>query len=180
VDDLSTTSATVGAVTSPRWLDERETRAWRGTLRAQAELARRLNRQLQRDSGLSSSDYEVLVDLSEADDGRLRAYELSRALQWEKSRLSHHLSRMEARGLVCREDCVDDARGAWVCLTPEGRAAIEAAAPRHLAEVRRLFVDLLTPAQLDVLADVADAVLAACAADDDLDDDGRGDVAATG
>ncbi|HLU42436.1 MAG TPA: MarR family transcriptional regulator [Microthrixaceae bacterium] len=142
-----------------RWLDEREQRAWRGLIRMQAQLDAHLRRSLVRDSGLSDADYDVLVHLSEAPEDRLRIFELVRALQWEKSRLSHQLRRMEQRGLLERSECPTDGRGAFVSLTPEGRAAIEAAAPRHVAEVRRHFVDVLTPEQLDVLGDIAEAVL---------------------
>jgi DNA-binding MarR family transcriptional regulator len=118
---------------------------------------------------LSLSDYEVLVHLSEAPDGQLRAYQLSRALQWEKSRLSHHLTRMEGRGLVTRREGKTDGRGAFVVLTQEGRAAIEAAAPTHVADVRDAFIDVLTPAQLDTLAEISDAVLNRMSADDTED-----------
>ncbi|HEY4331951.1 MAG TPA: MarR family winged helix-turn-helix transcriptional regulator [Ilumatobacteraceae bacterium] len=140
------------------WLDEREERAWRSYLGAHAELRARMERQLQRDSQLSSADYEILVNLSESDDGRMRAFELGAATKWEKSRLSHHLTRMERRGLVSREDCETDARGAFIVLTSHGRAAIETAAPLHAAEVRRSFVEALTPQQLDALREITDAL----------------------
>src|SRR5918992_4130761 len=126
----------------PRWLDEREARAWRGYTRMQVLLTARLHRNLLRETGLSLSDYEVLVHLSEAPDGRLRSFQLSNALQWEKSRLSHHLTRMERRGLVTRQECSTDGRGAFIVLTPNGRAAIEEAAPAHVADVRDAFIDV--------------------------------------
>lgn len=157
----------MGAVTAPRWLDEREARAWRGYDRMRAQLSARLNRDLLRGAGLSGADYEVLVHLSEASCGRLRAFELASAIRWEKSRLSHHLTRMERRGLVLREHCPTDARGAYIALTVAGRTAIEAAAPQHVEDVRRYVIDALTTAQLDALAEVAEAVLAQLAKDDD-------------
>ncbi len=123
-------------------------------------LTGRVARELQRETGLSGADYEVLVNLSEAPTGRLRAFELGRATGWEKSRLSHHISRMEDRDLVRRESCPTDSRGAFVVLTVTGRKAIEAAAPLHVEHVRRWFVDALTPEQLDALADISDAILA--------------------
>jgi DNA-binding MarR family transcriptional regulator len=126
----------------------------------QAQLLRHLNRQLQRDSDLSLSDYEVLVHLSEAAAGRLRPFELGAALQWEKSRLSHHLTRMEKRGLVGREECTTDARGAFVVITAAGREAIDMTAPGHVAEIRKVLIDALTPAQLAALGEISDAVLA--------------------
>jgi DNA-binding MarR family transcriptional regulator len=146
-------------VDEPRWLNEREDRAWRAFTRMQALLSARLHRNLLRETGLSLSDYEVLVHLSEASEGRLRSFQLGNALQWEKSRLSHHLTRMEGRGLVARRECSTDGRGAFIVLTPAGRAAIEAAAPTHVADVRDAFIDVLTPEQLDVLVDIANAVL---------------------
>jgi DNA-binding MarR family transcriptional regulator len=149
-----------------RWLTTREQHAWRQFVRMHAQLARHLNRQLQRDSDLSASDYEVLVHLAEAPDERRRAFELGAALQWEKSRLSHHLTRMERRGLVVREECTTDARGAHIALTRAGRRALDDAAPAHVAEVRRVFLDALSPAQVDALGEIADAVLARLDADD--------------
>ncbi|MFC0453373.1 MarR family winged helix-turn-helix transcriptional regulator [Rhodococcus jostii] len=141
-----------------RWLDERESRAWRGLRRMHADLSAHLARQLTEEFGLTEADYVVLVEVSEAPGRRIRSRDLGRALGWERSRLSHQIARMEARGSVRRARCDTDARGFDVLLTDEGVAAIEAAAPLHLAGVRHCFVDLLTPEQLDVLADIADTV----------------------
>ena len=152
-----------------RWLDEGEARAWRGYERMHVQLSARLARSLQRDAGMSTADYAVLVHLSEAPDGRLRAFQLGAALQWEKSRLSHQLRRMEQRGLVTRAECPTDARGAFVVLTEDGQAAIEAAAPQHVEDVRRHFVDVLSPSQLESLAEISEAVLARLAEDDDAE-----------
>ncbi|MDP8977637.1 MAG: MarR family transcriptional regulator [Actinomycetota bacterium] len=131
------------------------------------QLSARLNRNLVRAAGLSLADYEVLVSLSEACEGRLRAFRLADALRWEKSRLSHHLTRMQRRGLLRREECPTDRRGAFVVLTDAGRTAIERAAPEHVEDVRRAFVDVLTPAQLDALDEISRAVLARLSDDDD-------------
>lgn len=146
-----------------RWLDDREQRAWRGLLAMHAQLTLELGRQLQRDTDLSIAEYGVLVHLSEAPDRELRAFELGDALQWEKSRLSHQLTRMERRGLVERRACPTDARGAHIAITPAGQQAIEQAAPAHVAEIRRLFIDVLRDEQLDQLVAITDAVLAALA-----------------
>jgi DNA-binding MarR family transcriptional regulator len=148
-----------GVVTEPRWLDEREQRAWRGYLAMQARLQARLNRRLQDDSGLSLTDFDVLVALTDADDVRMRVHELADTLQWERSRLSHQLSRMQRRGLLEREDCEDDARGAFVVLTGAGRRAIERAAPGHVEAVRELVFDGLDDDQVDALARIAEIVL---------------------
>jgi DNA-binding MarR family transcriptional regulator len=133
------------------WLSDDEQRVWRTWLRANVLLHAAVGAQLDRDSGLSESDYAVLVHLSEAPDGRLRGKALACALQWEKSRLSHHLGRMERRGLVERVECPTDGRGAFVVITADGRSRIEAAAPLHVAEVRRVFVDALGPEHLAAL-----------------------------
>jgi DNA-binding MarR family transcriptional regulator len=150
----------------PRWLGDEEQRAWRAFLNVQARLQRRLNRRLLRETGLSDAEYGVLVALSEAPDGRLRVFQLREEMQWEKSRLTHQVTRMTERGLVERQPCPDDPRGAFVALTGPGRAAIEAAAPRHVTHVRRWFVDVLTPEQLAALGAISDTVLAALDADD--------------
>lgn len=130
-----------------------------------AELDARLNRRLQQASGISLADYEVLVQLSEADDGRLRIFELQALLQWEKSRVSHHLTRMERRDLIGREECVTDGRGSFARITSMGTAALQGAAPGHVDDVRRYLVDVLTPSQLQALAQMSAAVLAALEAD---------------
>ncbi len=140
------------------WLTPAESRAWRALQQLRTPLAAALNRQLLRDSALSSADYEVLVVLSETAGGVLRAGELGRETGWEKSRLSHHLKRMEARGLVERRDCVTDGRGLMVAVTDVGRTAIAEAAPGHVAAVREYVIDVLTPEQLRVLAEVGEAV----------------------
>jgi DNA-binding MarR family transcriptional regulator len=143
------------------WLDEREARAWRSLQVMQLRLNGALARQLATDSQLSYPDYLVLVALTESEDGRLRLFELGRALGWEKSRLSHHVSRMAQRGLVTKEACDADRRGFHVVVTPAGRRAIKAAAPGHVDAVRRLFVEPLAPRQLDAIATAAELVLAA-------------------
>jgi DNA-binding MarR family transcriptional regulator len=102
-------------MTQPRWLDEREQRAWRGFTTMHGRLSRELGRRLLRDSGLSNADYEVLVPLSEAPDGQLRARDLARGVGWEKSRLSHHLTRMQQRGLIERLECPTPAHGRRRC-----------------------------------------------------------------
>jgi DNA-binding MarR family transcriptional regulator len=142
-----------------RWLDEREQRAWRALQFMQLRLTGELARRLAAGSGLSYQDYVVLVALTDRPDGRLRLFELAQVLGWEKSRLSHHVARMGQRGLVTKEPCDTDRRGAIVVVTQQGRREIESAAPGHVAAVRELFVDRLTPEQLDAVADAAEAVL---------------------
>ncbi|MER7415406.1 MarR family transcriptional regulator [Micromonospora peucetia] len=134
-----------------RWLDQREQNAWRGYRRMRRLLDLELARELMRDAGLSEPDYDVLSDLSETPDQRLRLSELADRMLWSRSRLSHHLTRMQQRGLVVREECAADGRGAVVALTVEGRRAVEAAAPGHVAAVRRHLIDLLTPDEIAAL-----------------------------
>jgi DNA-binding MarR family transcriptional regulator len=138
------------------WLSDREQRVWRGWLAVNAQLPAALHRELQADAGLSLPDFDVLVQLTDDAEGRVRVTDLARALGWERSRVSHHVTRMEGRGLVRREDCRDDARGAYVVLTPEGRAAIGRAAPGHVRTVRSLLFDHLSEHELQVLARVLD------------------------
>ncbi|GGJ30650.1 MarR family transcriptional regulator [Streptomyces brasiliensis] len=154
----------------PRWLSAEEEQAWRGFVRMHDRLRFRLGRELQAESGLSFADYAVLVELTDVPEGRRRFLELARAVEWEKSRTSHHIARMAKRGLVVREECPEDGRGAFVVITPVGRAALEAAAPRHVAAVRRAFIDRLSPQEVRVLADLSRRVLG----DLDEQDDGCG------
>jgi len=141
------------------WLDDRQQQAWRAWLAMGSRLPAALNRQLQRDSDLSLQDFDVLVQLTDTEEGRVRVSGLAAALGWERSRLSHHVTRMERRGLVVREECGDDGRGAFVVLTPEGRAAIEHAAPEHVRTVRTLVFDALSPAEVAALGRIAAKVL---------------------
>lgn len=142
-----------------QWLTKREERAWRALQLMQMRLEGALARQLAVDSGLSYPDYVVLVALTDREDGRMRQFELAATLGWEKSRASHHVGRMVDRGLVKKEKCSADRRGAYVVVTKRGRREIEAAAPGHVAAVRRLFIDRLTTAQLDAIGDAAEACL---------------------
>src|SRR5579875_2287715 len=142
-----------------RWLTAREQRAWRAYLDMNNRLAARLNRELQEQFGLSIADFSVLVQLSEHVDERMRVLELARALRWEKSRLSHQLSRMQQRGLVDRSNCSEDRRGAFIVLTDRGRAAVEDAAPRHVEGVRQYLFDGLTDEQVGTLETIAQTVI---------------------
>ena len=142
-----------------RWLTEDEQRAWRGLLRMTSQLNARMNRQLLQEYGISLPDYEVLVALSEAPEGRLRVFEIADALAWEQSRVSHQLARMQRRGLIAREGCATDARGAFAVLTAAGRAAIEQAAPAHVEQVRQLVFDELSRGQVSALTEITTRVL---------------------
>jgi DNA-binding MarR family transcriptional regulator len=138
---------------------------WRAFIETTEQLRSALAAQLQADSGLSPGDYAVLLALSEADRHRLRSSALATAIGWERSRLSHHLGRMERRELIDRQDCTSDNRGAEIVLTAAGRAAFRDASGPHLRAIRELFVDALTPEQLDEVADIAATLRANLAGD---------------
>jgi DNA-binding MarR family transcriptional regulator len=152
--------------TATRWLDAGEQAAWRAYLDMTAKLTAKLNRDMQQQSGISISDYSVLVQLSEHADARMRVLELARALGWEKSRLSLQLTRMQQRGLIERSNCTEDRRGAWIVLTPKGSETIVAAAPRHVESVRQYVFSELGRGEVEALdriaRAVADAVDKAC------------------
>ena len=151
----------MGVVADELWLNEDELKAWRSYLQMRRTLETHLARHLQREFDLSRSDFEILVNLSESPSGRMRAFELAEATQWEKSRMSHHLSRMEQRGLIRKDAC--DARYPEIALTEQGRKAITACAPGHAARVRELFVDVLGPDRLALLGEASNDVVNAIA-----------------
>jgi DNA-binding MarR family transcriptional regulator len=143
-----------------RWLTAEEERLWRQWLTLNSRLSAALQKQLHDDAGLSMPDFEVLVHLTDSPEGRVRVTDLARLLQWERSRVSHHVTRMESRHLVQRVECAEDGRGAFIVITPQGRSAIEQAAPGHVTTVRRLVFDALSPEELDAFAKIIDKALA--------------------
>ena len=143
-----------------RWLTAEEQRVWRRWMTLNAQLSATLQRELQDDAGLSTQDYEVLVHLTDNPEGRMRVTDLARLMQWERSRVSHHVTRMERRRLVQRVECAEDGRGAFVVITPQGRAAIEQAAPGHVNTVRRLVFDALSPEEVDAFGTIIEKALA--------------------
>ncbi len=146
-------------VTDTRWLDPAEERAWRGYRRMFLLLNARVARDLAADAGLSEADYDVLSSVSEADGQQERLTTLAAGMLWSQSRLSHHIARMQRRGLVTRVGVESDGRGSMVALTDAGRRAIEAAAPGHVAAVRAHLIDRLSPAQIKALGDIAETVV---------------------
>jgi DNA-binding MarR family transcriptional regulator len=126
-----------------------ELEVWRSYIETVEAIRFNLADQLQTKFGLSSGDYQVLLTLSEAPDNRLRSSELAAKMGWEKSRLSHHLSRMERRYLIFRQECADDNRGAFIVHTKEGDQAFRNSALPHLMAIRELFVDALSPEEID-------------------------------
>lgn len=142
------------------WLSADEQRSWRAFVRLHLKLSARMAADLQAHSGLSSADFEVLVALTDVPEGRVRFQELAKEIDWEQSRLSHQIRRMVKRDLVAREECAEDGRGAYVAIAAHGRDAIEAAAPRHVATVRRLVLDGLAPEEFAELGRLSAKVAA--------------------
>jgi len=133
-----------------RWLNQAEQSTWRTHLDVTRLLTHELEKDLQ-PFGLTMNDYEILVNLSEAKDTRMRMSDLASATLQSKSRLSHQITRMEAAGLVRRENCESDRRGLFAVLTDTGTTTMRKVAPHHVASVRRHFFDLLTPEALAAL-----------------------------
>jgi DNA-binding MarR family transcriptional regulator len=152
-------------VDDTRWLDAEQQQTWRSFLAANRLLFDRLDRQLQRDSGLPHAYYEILVRLSEAPDRTLRMSQLASSSLSSRSRLSHAVARLEEAGWVRRRACPTDRRGALAELTPEGMAQLEAAAPGHVEAVRSFLFDQLTCEQQAALREISEA-LVACLADE--------------
>ena len=140
-----------------RRMTSQELAIWRSLLDTTAELRRVLGAELQ-ESDLSPADYQVLLALREADDRRMRSSELAASIDWERSRLSHHLRRMERRGLIRREHCATDNRGAEVVLTQVGAELFRSATAPHMRAIKKRFADALTPDQFDALADILQSV----------------------
>jgi len=130
-------------------------RIWREYIETAEALRTRLASRLQTESALSAGDYQVLLSLTEAPEHTLRSSELATVIGWERSRLSHHLGRMEKRRLICRAPCADDVHGVDVTATEFGREAFRAASVPHLRAVRELFLDALSPEMLAHVDEVA-------------------------
>jgi DNA-binding MarR family transcriptional regulator len=144
----------------PRWLSTDEQAVWRSYIEATQLLADRLDQELQRDSGMPHTYYEVLVRLSEVPDRRLRMSALADRSLSSRSRLSHAVARLESNGWVRRELCATDRRGQLAVLTDAGFAALEAAAPGHVEGVREHLLDRLTPEQVQQLGEICAAIAA--------------------
>lgn len=141
-----------------RWLDEAQQRAWRSYLLGTMRVTEALNRQLEDDAGISLSEYEILVRLSEAPARTVRMSELAAQVQHSRSRVTHTVSRMERQGLVRREACADDRRGVNCVMTDAGHDLLVRSAPGHVEAVRDNLVDLLSGEDFRALGRIMDAV----------------------
>ena len=156
---MSSKSAIVLAMKT-RWLKPAEETAWRNYRRMRTLLDLQLQRDLSRSAGLSEADYDVLSTLTEAEGNRWRSRDLAARLLWSPSRLTHQIGRMEQRGLVMRESCEDDRRGAMLILTDQGFEALAGAAPQHVEAVRENLIDLLSADEIATLNSIAQKVIA--------------------
>jgi DNA-binding MarR family transcriptional regulator len=155
------------ARTGRRMPTKEQVRVWRAYIETAEALRARLARRLQDEAVLSAGDYEVLLTLSESATQRLRSSELAARVGWERSRLSHHLGRMEERGLIRREACAEDGRGAEVVLSEAGAKAFRAGSIPHLLAVRELFLDAFAPEQLAQLDALTETLRGHLGLDDD-------------
>jgi DNA-binding MarR family transcriptional regulator len=137
--------------TAPRWLSDAEQQTWRAWLEVMRLLQVKLEDRMHERHDLNFTDYQVLVELSEAEDSRLRMTELANRTLLSKSRLSHQVGRMEKAGLVERQDCPSDRRGAFAVITEHGWDVLRAAAPGHVEDVREMFIDLMSPQEVAVV-----------------------------
>jgi DNA-binding MarR family transcriptional regulator len=148
------------------WLTPEEQRLWRGWIAASMLLPNRLNRDLQEHHGLTGTDYQVLVELSESPRRRMRMSTLADRTQLSRSRLSHQIDRMARADLVTRELCEQDGRGMFAVLSEHGWDTITAAAPDHVASVRRHLIDRLTPEQFQAFGEACITIAEALADQD--------------
>ncbi|AWR15776.1 MarR-family transcriptional regulator [Corynebacterium diphtheriae] len=138
-------------MTTPRWLTQDEQSLWRLFLAMERKVTRGIDEELQSSQGLTTPEFSVLVSLSERPGHEIRLRDLCESLQWDRSRTSHQITRMQRRGLVTKTKCSDDARGVFVELTPEGEKRLREAAPGHVDVVRKLIFDVMTEEEAAVL-----------------------------
>lgn len=143
-----------------RWLTGSEQDLWRHLLASIRKINRGMEETLLACGDISVAEFSVLVSLSEAPEHTLRLRELCTELEWDRSRASHQITRMEKRGLVRKEKCAGDARGVEVVMTQSGRERLEAAVPEHVESVRRMVFDHLDPADAPALQRFCEGVLA--------------------
>jgi DNA-binding MarR family transcriptional regulator len=167
---VSTTTTTLPAAAGGA-LDDRELRAWRGLLRVHATLSKALDNQLDAEHDLPLTSYEVLKYLADAEEQKMRMCDLASSVILSRSGLTRLVDRLERDGLLVRESCASDARGAFAKLTPAGYEKLNAARETHLANVRALFLDKLSPEEQDILGDIWARVLPGAVGAAGTDDD---------
>ncbi|HEU5357431.1 MAG TPA: MarR family transcriptional regulator [Actinocrinis sp.] len=150
-DTRTAAGGSAATIAEPRWLTDSEQHTWRAWLEVMRLLPAQLEDRLHDRHDLNLTDYQVLVELSESAEGKLRMTELANRTSLSKSRLSHQIGRMEKSGLVERQDCPSDRRGAFAVITEQGWAVMRSAAPGHVDDVRELFIDLMSPEEIAVV-----------------------------
>ncbi len=140
-------------------LSDTQLASWANYQRMRVRLTERINRQLAQKAGLSEADYEILSALIESPNESVRALALRCGLEWEKSRLSHQLRRMEERDLITRQECAEDNRGSVIRVTEAGRKLANEAKVYYEEAVRQYVVDVLTAEQLQALGTIAETIL---------------------
>lgn len=146
-------------IESPRWLDEQQQEHWQAVVLLTRRIYSALSRDLQESSDLSGADFEVLVALTRYSEAKARSKDLVNELEWDRSRLSHQLKRMERRGYIHRQECLEDKRGFFVQVTDSGHQVLARAVPSHVETVRELIVDQLSSAQFASLGEIAKHLL---------------------
>ncbi|BAU95558.1 MarR family transcriptional regulator [Corynebacterium suranareeae] len=146
-------------MTTPRWLSTEEQQLWRMILSAVRKMERTLDETLVDDHNLTTSEYAVLVVLSEAGDQEMRLRDMCQELDWDRSRTSHQITRMDKKGLVSKVKCAGDARGVIVEITPEGERRLKDAVPAHVETVRSLIFDPMEEGHMEGLRSYLTAVL---------------------
>lgn len=141
-----------------RWLTDEQQAVWRHYMAATRMVYSEMERQLQRDSNMPATYYEIMVTLSDAPDRTMRMSELADCNRFSRSRLSHAVSRMEREGWVERRECPTDKRGAFAVLTDAGFERLAAAAPGHVEQVRSMLFDVLTDEQVTQLGEICAAI----------------------
>ena len=158
--------ATVQTRPDPRRLTDDELELFQAFHLMRRGFDRTLDAQLQHDDGISISELEVLMALTRSPGRRLRVRDLVDVTGWEKSRVSHQVTRMAARGFVERQECAEDRRATWIHLTGEGRRVVVRALPKHSATIRRILFDALTEEQQEQLLGIALSMNTAITAED--------------
>ena len=134
-----------------KWLNKEQQKDWRSWIAASTLLPYQLSKELQLKHGMTITDYEILVHLSESPDRCMRMSELADRVLLSRSRLTHQIDRMERAGLIARASCPGDKRGQLATMTEVGWQKLVTAAPDHVTNVRKHMVDILTPAEFDQL-----------------------------
>ena len=141
-------------------MKELDSQAWRAFHKIGTRLPPHLGRQITNHSGITSSEYVVLMALSELPKASVNLNRLAIGLGWETSRMSHQITRMQESGLVKKIQSESDARCFDVSITPAGRIIAEKAVPLQSLEINHCFSEVLTNKQKEALIEISEAIAA--------------------